>query len=609
MLQAMRSSAKYIWVLIVVAFVGGFLVYESSGLFGRAPITPSTAVATVNGQEILFSVWQRTIQQLEAQQTQGSGYSLSLDEKKQIEERAFDQLVDEVLLQQEIKRRGITVTPDEVVQAAKFSPPPQLMESPELQTDGQFDYEKYLRFLNSPTAKQSGLLLQLEGYYQDQIPKQKLYEQIAAGVYPTEGQLWQNYRDTRDSAQVSFAVFRPTDAPDPSIKVSDSEIRAYYDSHKEELKRPGVAAVTYAVIPRTINASDSNAIRDRLLTLRSRILAGEKFEDVAKAESADSASAVDGGNLGVGVLGRFVEPFENAAKALQPGEISQPVLTQFGYHLIRLDSRKGDSLGLHHILLRITQSDSAASRTDRRADSLARFAAGADNPAKFDSAIKTLGLTPVRAFVTEGQPLVESGKVVPSVSAWAFSGPTVGHSSDLFDSEDGYYIARLESITPGGTPSFDAIKEEIRAELIHKKKLDQLVDVAQKFATAAAGSSLEQAGQVLNTPIEQSITFNRLSAVPGLGRANAAIGAAFSLPVNGISAPIKSDDAVYVLRVNRRVEADKAEYEKEKAGMRQQANQSLQRAHIQAFLVNLRDAAKIKDRRKEIQETIYKSGS
>ena len=61
----------------------------------------------------------------------------------------------------------------------------------------------------------------------------------------------------------------------------------------------------------------------------------------------------------------FLDAFETAAEALKPGEISQPVLTQFGYHLIRLDSRNGDTLALHHILLRITQSDSDADRTDR----------------------------------------------------------------------------------------------------------------------------------------------------------------------------------------------------------------------------------------------------
>lgn len=601
MLSAMRSSAKYIWLLIVIAFVGGFLVYESSGLFGRAPITPSTAVATVNGDEILYMTWQQAIQQLEQQQTQASGRSLSLDEEQRISDQAFDQLVDETLLNQEIKRRGITITDQDIEDAARYNPPPQIMQSPDLQTNGQFDIEKYQRFLASPMAKQSGTLYQLEMYYRSELPKEILNEQLAAGVFPSDAQLWSAYRDSHDTAQVTYAVFRPSETPDPSIKISDDQIRAYYDAHKKDLARAGHAMISYTVIPRIITAADSAAVLAHAEDLRNRILKGEKFEDVAKAESADSASAVNGGDLGKGVKGRFVPAFEAAAAKLAPGQISEPVLTQFGYHLIRVDSRNGDTVAMHHILLRITQSDSAATRVDRKADSLSKIAANADKPQHFDSAVKVLGLTSYKAGVVEGQPLVVNGQVIPSVSAWAFKGAKPGETSDLYDNDNGYYLARLESITPGGTPSLDAVKEDIRAKLTHDAQIKLLVDPATKFATAAAGSSLEQASKLLNTPIQQSIPFARVTLVPGIGRANEAIGAAFTLPVGAVSAPIQTEDAVYVIRVDRRTEADKAAFDKDKEMYRQQQMRSLQQGRIRDFMANLREAANIKDHRKDLQ--------
>ena len=171
-------------------------------------------------------------------------------------------------------------------------------------------------------------------------------------------------------------------------------------------------------VTRALTAADSAAVRARLVELRTQITSGARtFEDVAKEFSSDSTSAVNGGNLGKAPKSNYVKEFGDAAVKLSPKEVSAPVLTQFGYHLIRLDERKGDTLGLHHILLPFKQSDSAATRSDRRADSLASIASTQDKPQRFDSAAKVLGLVPQRLVATEGDPLVGTdGKYVPSVT-------------------------------------------------------------------------------------------------------------------------------------------------------------------------------------------------
>src|SRR5438045_5668389 len=96
----MRSAAKYIWLFIVVAFVGGFLLAETSGLLGRTPLTPTTAVAKVNGTDILYTDWQNQVQQATTQQ-QRAGRTLSQDELRQIQNDTFDEMVMNVLLTQE----------------------------------------------------------------------------------------------------------------------------------------------------------------------------------------------------------------------------------------------------------------------------------------------------------------------------------------------------------------------------------------------------------------------------------------------------------------------------------------------------------------------------
>ena len=601
MLQAMRASAKYIWIIIVVLFVGGFLLAQTSGLLGRAPVTSTTAVATVNGEDILATTWYQTTQNLEQEATQRSNQSISLDERQRLMDQAFDQLVTDALLRQEYKRRGITVTDDEIVQAARFNPPPQLMQAPDLQTDGQFDPQKYQRFLQSPLAKQQGLLYQLESYYRTEIPKEKLFDQIASDVYITEGQLWRRYKDNNDSARVTFVAFEPERISDSAVRVSDDEVRSYYDTHKKLFDRPGTAKVSILIIPRTVTSADSAAVRNHALAVRARILGGEKFEDVAKTESADSGSAANGGALGKNPKGRFVPAFETAAAALKPGEISQPVLTQFGYHLIRVDEKKGDTLTAHHILFRIQQSDSAATRTDRRADSLSRIAGSTDQPAKFDEAARELHIPILKAPVIEGNPLTINGQFIPSVGPWAFEGARPGETSELFDAEDGYYLARLDSLTPGGTLSLEDAKRDIRTYLMRQKKIDALMPQATNFAKVAAAGTLESAGKLMNMQPVSTKFFTRVTGTPELAQAPEAIGAAFSLPLNTVSAPIRGMNEVVIERVDGRVPADSTVFVKQKATVRTQALNQLRRQRVADFLANLKAVAKIDDRRKQIE--------
>jgi len=601
LLQAMRASAKYIWIIIVVLFVGGFLLAQTSGLLGRAPVTSTTAVASVNGEDILATTWYQATQNLEQDETQRSNQSISLDERQRLMDQAYDQLVGDALLRQEYRRRGITVSDDEILQAARYNPPPQLMQAPDLQTDGQFDPAKYQRFLASPLAKQNGLLFQLDQYYRTEIPKEKLFDQVASDVYISDEQLWRRFQDTHDSAQVSFVQFEPERISDSAVRVSDDEVRAYYDTHKKQFERPGTAKVSIIIIPRAVSAADSAAVRAHALALRAKILGGEKFEDVARAESADSASAVNGGSLGKGPKGRFVAPFEAAAYALKTGEISQPVLTQFGYHLIKVDARKGDTLTISHILLRIQQSDSAAAKTDRRADSLARMAASTDQPAKFDLAARALQIPIIRSAVVEGNTLTVNGQYIPSVGPWAFQGAKPGETSELFDAEDGYYLARLDSLTQGGTLSLDQAKQDIRTYLLRQKKVDALLPQARNFAKVAGASSLESAAKLLNMQVVSTKPFTRVTGVPELAQAPEAVGAAFTLPLRTVSEPIRSTAEVVVERVDTRIPASRAVFEAQKATVRAQALQQIRQERVRIFLANLKAVAKIDDKRKQVE--------
>ena len=196
--------------------------------------------------------------------------------------------------------------------------------------------------------------------------------------------------------------------------------------------------------------------------------------------------------------------------------------------------------------------------TDKRADTLAKIAASATEPAKFDSAAKKLGLLVSRIGVDEGSQAVYLGQAVPSASAWAFGGARIGESSDLFDDDRGYYLVRLDSLTAGGVQPLSAVKAEVRELVAHQKAVDALMAKAKAFATTAAGSSLEAAAKTAGLKVEKVGPFSRTTQVPELGMLSEAMGAAFGkgLPVGAISEPIKTDAGVFVIRVDKRTRAD-----------------------------------------------------
>ncbi len=611
MLQTMRSWAKYIWIFVIGApFIIGFLLYQTSGLGSAAQVTPSTPVAKVDGQEILYTDYQQTVDNQVTSEQQSSGQSLTQDQIRQIQNSVFDQMVTQILLDREYKKRGITVTANEIREYAKYAPPSWIQQSPDLQTNGKFDMAKYQRLLTSPVARQSGLLVQLEDYYRTEIPKQKLFEQVTAGVYVTDAELWRAWQDTHDSASVTYVAWNS--APDSTDlnSVTDAEMQQYYDSHHAEFTEPGLARLSVVRIPKIVTAADTAAVRKHLLQLRAEITSGKQtFAAVAKASSEDSASAVNGGELGWSKKGRFVPAFDKAAWALKPGQISGPVLTPYGFHLIQVQARKGDSIDVRHILLTIHQSDSSAAKVDRLADTLSNMAANAVDPAKLDTAAARLHLTIYKVTATENQPATLDGQQVPSVSAWAFGGAVKGDVSDLYDGADGYYMARLDSLIPSGLRPFGYVEDQIRAEIAAQHHLDRMMGPATAFAASAAATSMDAAAAKLKLHVLRTRTmFTRTSFVPGLGgQFTQAIGAAFGLPLHEVSEPIRDETQITVERVDQRVKADSAAWLKQEATQRQERISQLQQTRLQMFLQDLHDRATIDDRRQSIDAALRRT--
>ena len=130
------------------------------------------------------------------------------------------------------------------------------------------------------------------------------------------------------------------------VTVSEDEMKSYYDSHKDEFTTPESVHVRHILIKVDKDASeeDKQKAREKAEDLLAKIKAGEDFEKVASEFSDDTTTKSKGGDLGFITKGRVVKQFEDAAFALKPGEVSGVIETAFGYHIIKVDEKKDESI-------------------------------------------------------------------------------------------------------------------------------------------------------------------------------------------------------------------------------------------------------------------------
>ncbi len=601
MMQSMRGKAgKILGVIFAIAFVGWMVFELGMDVTGRGQNANASELGRVNGEPVLNQAYQAAYQQL-SQQAQQSGTQLSAEQRRELEEAAWNRVVDQMLIQQAIRERGIRATDEEVRLAALNIPHPDLMQNELFLTNGRFDLAKYQRYLQSPATSEE-MLLQLEQYYRAMVPQQKLFSQITAGAYVSDAELWRAWQDRNETATVEYVALDVSRLVPGEVQVSDAEVRRYYDEHQDDFKRGASARVTVAVLSKAPTRGDTLASLQRAERVRAELAGGADFAEVAKRESSDPGSKENGGDLGTFGRGQMVPAFEAAAFALPVGEVSQPVATPFGYHLIQVQEKTGDQVKARHILIPVEKSDAELDRFYAKADSLEDLAQrnGIERAARATGAAVRSGVT-----VTENSPFVPGiGSALEAVE-WAEQetrdGAKAGQVSDLLETEQAFFVARLESFTPEGVTPLAQATPQIRRQLVLEKKQEQARKIGQEMvAQARGGRTLQQVAAARGLEVRQAGPFTRGDPNPALGQANAAIGAAFGVPVGRVSDVVKTTAGLFIIRPVARTEADRKAFDAQKQQMRAMAASRLQQGAVERWLESLRKNAEIEDRRKEI---------
>jgi parvulin-like peptidyl-prolyl isomerase len=444
------------------------------------------------------------------------------------------------------------------------------------------------------------LLRQLEAYYREVIPRAKLYEQTTTGAYVSDGELWRMYRDAHESAKVRYIFFDPaTLVADNRVTVQPREVEKYYRDHEDAFKRPAHAKVKFVSIDRTPNAADTAAALNRARDIRKQLLEGGDFAALAKANSADSVSAADSGKVGKIRKGSnsTVPAFEAAAFSVPVNQPSEPVQTQFGYHILKVTNRTADTADVRHILIPIALSEEHDAALLARADSLDELTTNG----KVDEAGQKLGL-PVRTAELEPDFAFLPGVgQVDESTGWLFEDALVGEVSEVFESPTAYYVVEVVEKTDAGTMSLQDATPSITTKLAQEKKLAEARDIGRKALDALkAGRTLDDAAATVNLKVQEAGPFTRMDFVQGMGRANAAVGTAFGLKQGQTSGLVEAEGALFIIQNIEHTEPTRAEFATQKAEQEARIGQLLAQQRWNQYLQALKESAKIVDNREKL---------
>ncbi len=595
-MQAFRNAAKPLMVVVALTFFA-WLVVDLSGISGNTGLLTKTAVGKVNGRSIDARTYQAVVQQnIDARQREAPT-AMSLEDYEQIRNEVWEQFVQNSVLDAEYRRRGITVSEDEIVDAMRTTPPPEFLKIPEFQTDSQFDLGKYQRWLTSSVAQQ--YLPTLEAQYREQLQRSKLLRVVTADIYLSDAALWDQYRDEKETVKIGLTAIIPRNVvPDSAVGVSDAEVNAYYKAHLDDFSRPATAYLSFVALPRITTPADTAAAHARADSVRAEIVGGAPFAEVARRESSDSASAARGGDLGEWTRGSMDAAFDSAAFALPLNTVSQPVRSSFGFHIIEITSRKGNKAKGRHILIPIQVAGAHRDQLDAQADSLEKLGAEKSDPAALDTVARALNLKIGRAMpVQEGTRVQVGNLVVADAGVWAFTAKP-GQTGPVVESERAYYVFRVDSLKPAGVPPLKDIRDAVAGQARGEKKVEQARKVARDYEKRLeAGGTLAAVADSLKLPNKEFGPFSRIN--PPLTDP-VVVGTAFGLDVGKRSGMLDTKDGIYFIQVLEHTKADSAAFVKDLDTYRSRMINLARQDRVRSYLEALRQAATVVDDRKEV---------
>lgn len=630
MLDAIRQHAQSWGIKIAFSLIILVFVFWGVGNFkgGRAGV-----LAVIDDHPLQINDFLRAYER-EVDDVRRRNPDIRAEDLRQLgfKRQVFERLVSTELLTAEAKRLGVTVTPQEMQQ--------EIARMPAFRNEaGKFDpatYERTLRAAGtSPRDFEAGFERDLalskvralvtaaasvseaearsvwEFSRERMVASYALFERgpREAAIQPTTEELAQAFEKHKASftelasMTMEFALITP-EALAPAMQVTDEEVASEYLANKATFKREERVKARQILLKVAKDAPEAEArkAKDKLLGLKTRAQKGEKFEDLAK-QFSESPEKDQGGDLGWFGREVMVKEFEDAAFAQPLSQIGEPVRTEFGWHLIKVEAREAAG---QRTLDEVKGEIRQALAEDKAAAKLATVADQAMELVAADSDLNKLKTVPLLAGLTIKKSAPFSKPVGPAEmqldpkqveTLFALKKNEATISPLTVD--EGYLFARKIDETPERVPPLDEIKDRVAA-LVKVEKATAAAKAeaeAMLAAIAAAKTPAEKdaaAAKLAGAGLKQTEPFGRQGAVPGLGQNPELIADAFAAPAGEWLAkayPVPSGFAV--VKTGARTPPPAENWAKEKAAFSHGLEQARKEELFQAFLQGLRKKAKI----------------
>ncbi|MCU0454329.1 MAG: peptidylprolyl isomerase [Bacteroidetes bacterium] len=531
-LATMFAVLAFLFILMIVFEWGMDLSGRSGGFAGGDP----DAIGEVNGQTISYKQFSELVRRAAESQKSQTGQDPDEETERMIRSQVWNQMVEDILVQDEIKRLGITVTDQEIRDVVQGPNPPEFLTSQFRDSTGTFRRDAYLQAMMNPQNKDAWL--QVEEIIREQQKRSKLQSLLLASVGVAESDVLRRFMDRTAAMDVEYVLFDFNRlVPDTAVTVTDDDLEAAYRSNPEDFKTRVTRRLKYVSFNLQATAMDTAQVLEELGRLREQAVGGTEFTELAGTYSERPQSDAF---FKRGELGRVKE---KAIAGARKGDIVGPVADVDGMHLIKLlDERQGtqEFVNAAHILIRPLPGPDSVKALAKARD-LARQARGGADFAKLARENSEDG------SAAEGGELGYTGRggwVKPFEDA-AF-GARPGQIVGPIRSQFGWHVIKV----------LGRDKREVQISIISMqvkasaRTVEDAFRNADDFAYLADKEGFEKAAEIGGYVVQETPEFTKDGFIPGIGANDMVASFAFKSDMDDLSRAITLSNAVGVFKVS-----------------------------------------------------------